>query len=333
MRLTLDDGALSVEGLDGLDLGGFDFGDLEGLDGLGERLRERLEGLGDELPRSTGGAVLGVTVEESDEGVTVERVTPGGAAEDAGVRPGDLIRRVDGERVKTVEELRDALRALPADLEAYELELRRGDRALTVDVERRGLVTADAEGFLGRLFGGDAPRFERDDGRGELRPGLERFFDELRRDADRRGRFEFELPSPRALPPSDRDVTPEQLQPQLDRLGANLGGRLGEALEEGLREVLAEALEQLRAEQPAPAVPVPLQPGTDAGSDAEVDVQVFFGRVGELTDDSIVLTGSLGPVTLALTSETQFPAGRPALGDLVTAISSGFVARTVAIVG
>jgi hypothetical protein len=60
---------------------------------------------------------------------------------------------------------------------------------------------------------------------------------------------------------------------------------------------------------------------------------VFFGRVAEIVADSIVLTSSLGPVTLAITPETEFPAGRPAVGDLVTAISSAFVASAIIDVG
>jgi hypothetical protein len=97
-----------------------------------------------------------------------------------------------------------------------------------------------------------------------------------------------------------------------------------------LRAALAEALDPLRrAEQPPTlAAPAPLE-----SERLLIDSAVFFGRVAQLDGDSIVLTGSLGPVTLAITPETQFPAGRPALGDLVTSIASGFVASVIAVVG
>lgn len=339
LRLTLSDGALSVEGLDDLDLGDLDLGELDlgalgalgdlgDLDELGERLRERLEGLEGDLPRQ-GGAVLGVTVEEGDGGVAVERVTPGGPAEDAGVRTGDVIRRVDGQRVETIEELRDALRALPADLEAYELELRRGDRTRTVDVERRGFVAADAGGVLGRLFGDSAPDLDRD-----VRPELERLFEGLRGDAaprlQPRPGDRFEVPTPRGLTPQAPSVTPEQLERELerrfDRLGGELRGQLGEALREALAELAAAP--RRTESPPVPAVPAPLQPERVAA-----EGEVFFGRVAEIGADSIVLTGSLGPVTLAITPETEFPAGRPAVGDLVTATSSAFFASAIITVG
>jgi hypothetical protein len=338
LRLTLSDGTLSVEGLDDLDLGDLDLGDLDlgalgalgglgdldDLDHLGERLRERLEGLEGDLPRQ-GGAVLGVTVEEGDGGVAVARVTPGGPAEDAGVRTGDVIRRVGGERVETIDELRDALRALPADLEAYELELRRGDRTRTVDVERRGFVAADAGGVLGRLFGDSAPGLDRD-----VRPGLDRLFEGLRRDLQPRPGDRFEVPTPRGLTPQTPGVTPEQLERELERRFDQLGGELRGQLGEALREALAELVAAPRAAEspPVPAVPAPLQPER-----VTVEGEVFFGRVAEISADSIVLTGSLGPVTLAITPQTEFPAGRPALGDLVTAMSSAFVASAIITVG
>jgi hypothetical protein len=315
VRLTLEDGALSVEGLGALDLGS-----LGALGDLGELLRERFEGLEGELQRR-GGAVLGVTVEEGDGGVAVAHVTPGGPAEDAGVRPGDVIRRVDGRRVETIEALREALSALPADLDAYELELQRGDRTLIVEVERRGFVAVAPDGLLGRLFGdGDG------DGDGEARRERERLLEDLRRDAQSRLQprpgDRFELPSPRELTPQAPGVTPEQLERRLERLRVELGG--------ALRAALAEALEPLRrAEQPQTlAVPAPLE-----SERLLIDSAVFFGRVAQLDGDSIVLTGSLGPVTLAITPETQFPAGRPALGDLVTSIASGRVASVIAVVG
>jgi len=95
--------------------------------------------------------------------------------------------------------------------------------------------------------------------------------------------------------------------------------------------VLAEALDAQPDAQrpPVPAVPPPLVP---SGGTTDVEADVYFGRVAELTADSLVLSGSRGAVTLVVTAQTEFPAGRPAQGELVTAVAVGGVARTVAVV-
>lgn len=86
-----------------------------------------------------GGSVLGVTVEEIDGAVMVRRVLPGTPADHAGVEVDDVIVSVDGEDVATVDGLRAALDDVERG-EEYELELRRGGRALTLDVERPTLA-------------------------------------------------------------------------------------------------------------------------------------------------------------------------------------------------
>ena len=88
-----------IEGLSEFQLG--DLGDLQGL--LPVELVEAL----------SGGPMLGVGVGVgSDGGLVVEDVAPGSPADEAGIEPGDVIERVDGERVRTVEELRGALAAV-----------------------------------------------------------------------------------------------------------------------------------------------------------------------------------------------------------------------------
>ena len=86
-----------------------------------------------------GGSVLGVTVEEIDGAVMVRRVLPGTPADHAGVEVDDEIVSVAGEDVATVDGLRAALDDVERG-EEYELELRRGGRALTLDVERPTLA-------------------------------------------------------------------------------------------------------------------------------------------------------------------------------------------------
>ena len=86
-----------------------------------------------------GGLVLGVTVEEIDGAVVVQRVLSGTPAARAGVEVGDEIVSIAGEEVSTVDGLRAALDDVERG-EEYELELRRGGRALTLDVERPTLA-------------------------------------------------------------------------------------------------------------------------------------------------------------------------------------------------
>ena len=86
-----------------------------------------------------GGSFLGVTVEEIDGAVMVRRVLPGTPADHAGVEVDDEIVSVGGEDVATVDGLRAALDDVERG-EEYELELRRGGRALTLDVERPTLA-------------------------------------------------------------------------------------------------------------------------------------------------------------------------------------------------
>ncbi|HEU4449737.1 MAG TPA: trypsin-like peptidase domain-containing protein [Gaiellaceae bacterium] len=71
---------------------------------------------------------------DADEGVVVLSVVEGSGAEDAGLRPGDVVVSADGERLRAVEDLFELLRARePGD--RLELEvLRDGDRQ-TIAVE------------------------------------------------------------------------------------------------------------------------------------------------------------------------------------------------------
>ena len=127
--------------------------DLDRFDGnlrefVGRALRERL---GDAVGKTAAGfgPALGVTVEEQDGAIVVQRVLEGSAAARAGVEAGDEIRRVDGRRVNSVDRLREA----PAEIELgedYELEVRRDGERLTLDVERRAFVaTAGIEQLRG----------------------------------------------------------------------------------------------------------------------------------------------------------------------------------------
>ncbi len=66
-------------------------------------------------------------------GVRVVEVTPGGAAELAGIRAGDIITRIDGKPLTTASELTAAVRQEPAGARV-KIELLRDDVRLTIDV-------------------------------------------------------------------------------------------------------------------------------------------------------------------------------------------------------
>jgi len=74
----------------------------------------------------------------AESGVLVREVIEGGPAEEAGVRPGDVIVRFDGEAVETVEDLFAALREVQPGDEAELTVVREGDeRDLTVELGER----------------------------------------------------------------------------------------------------------------------------------------------------------------------------------------------------
>jgi S1-C subfamily serine protease len=78
-----------------------------------------------------GSGYLGVSVRSPEnpdaKGLQIVRVTPGGAAEAAGIRQGDFIWRVEGVEVERVGQLGDKLKRYGAG-EYVEIELIRGDK-------------------------------------------------------------------------------------------------------------------------------------------------------------------------------------------------------------
>ncbi len=81
------------------------------------------------FPASRGGQALGVSVIPAGpldvgEGLLLSRVERGSAAERAGLRPGDVLRSIDGKPLKTADDLSRALEASPAG--PWTLRLRSG---------------------------------------------------------------------------------------------------------------------------------------------------------------------------------------------------------------
>jgi S1-C subfamily serine protease len=72
-----------------------------------------IAGDGDDGPATADGArgFLGLTVSPAgpSQGLRVASVAPGGPADDAGLRVGDIVRSVDGLVVRTPEQLRTAV--------------------------------------------------------------------------------------------------------------------------------------------------------------------------------------------------------------------------------
>ena len=77
---------------------------------------------------------LGVSTTQGSGGALVREVTAGGPAADAGVRAGDVIVRVGGERVQEPDDVAGAIQDMRPG-QTVELEVRRGGDARTLEVE------------------------------------------------------------------------------------------------------------------------------------------------------------------------------------------------------
>ena len=97
---------------------------------------------------------------DSSDGALVESVVPGHAAAKAGVRHGDVITSVDGERIEDTRELIDTISAMPPDTEVELRVMRNGKpKTLTVILEERDDAAASADPAEGPSEEGDV--FER----------------------------------------------------------------------------------------------------------------------------------------------------------------------------
>jgi S1-C subfamily serine protease len=72
----------------------------------------------------------------SDRAVEVVEVMPGGAAQLAGLMPGDLLLAVNGRIVTEVDDLHQILAGFRADRQ-FAVSILRGDRLLEIPIEPR----------------------------------------------------------------------------------------------------------------------------------------------------------------------------------------------------
>ena len=172
------------------------------------------------------GSQIGVTVEDAAGGVRVEDVDQDSPAAKAGLRTGDVIVEVDGERVRSTRQFSRLIQESPQGRNVALAVLRDGKRQ-TVN------VTPEARGFS---WGFDPDLIEREVARGmrEIEPRLRELEPRLReleprlREFRYNGPFDFDFDWPRMTSPRARlGVQLNELTPELaDYFGAGDGGVL-----------------------------------------------------------------------------------------------------------
>lgn len=86
-----------------------------------------------------GGAVLGVTLKETKEGLAIEDVSEGSGAEAAGLKKGDIVTEIAGGPVKEIEELSKMLGEMKSGTDVKVTVLRDGKKTeLDVKLSARG---------------------------------------------------------------------------------------------------------------------------------------------------------------------------------------------------
>lgn len=173
------------------------------------------------------GAQIGVTVDDAANGVRIEDVDPDSPASKAGLRSGDVVVEVDGERVRSARQFSRLIQESPTG------------RSVTLGVMRDGArqsieVTPESTSYT---FHFDADRFGREVERGmrDLEPRLRELEPRLReleprlREFRFNGPFDFDLDGlPRITSPRGRlGVQLNDLTPELaEYFGAKDGGVL-----------------------------------------------------------------------------------------------------------
>jgi serine protease Do len=166
------------------------------------------------------GAQIGVTVEEVAEGVRIDEVDSDSPASKAGLRTGDIVVEVDGERVRSARQFSRLIQESPQG--------RSVNLAVTRDGARQTVaVTPEARGF-DFAFDGDLIGREVERGLRELGPQLRDLEPRLREFRDNVP-FDFDFDGfPRITSPRARlGVQLNELTPELaEYFGAKGGGVL-----------------------------------------------------------------------------------------------------------
>jgi serine protease Do len=106
-------------------------------------------------PRAIAAAsgVLGIAVGEADQGARVDQVLDGTSAARAGLRPGDIITRINGRSIRSRESLIETVGEYrPGD--RVQLEVRRGEEELDISTTLGNRMVGSRRDFQNRL-GGD----------------------------------------------------------------------------------------------------------------------------------------------------------------------------------
>jgi serine protease Do len=76
---------------------------------VGELQGGKVRSGGPSLERNESTGKFGMTVENDEEGLVITDLDPSGIAAESGLQPGDVIQKVDGKQVRSVESLKSAL--------------------------------------------------------------------------------------------------------------------------------------------------------------------------------------------------------------------------------
>ncbi len=106
------------------------------------------------LGRSVNSEIAKAMELETNQGGFIEQVVPGSAADEAGIKPGDVIVKVNGKKVKTFNELRGKIGSLGAGKKVKLTIIRNGDEEkLTVKL-KQSQVNNVAAASIHRMFEG-----------------------------------------------------------------------------------------------------------------------------------------------------------------------------------
>jgi serine protease Do len=145
-------------------------GSVQSFDQLDSIYRNDMSSMNMRLNMTTNSnkALLGVTTEKSDNGVKINSVTKGSAAEKAGLKENDVITKVDETVVNSPEDLTKAIgKFKPEDKTVITYKRDNKEQKATVSLGKRSEATT--------LYGGDYNDIYKDLFLDKTRPGIESY--------------------------------------------------------------------------------------------------------------------------------------------------------------